>query len=711
MTNPASNIDRMPTDLLRRLAVAAWGVCWGVLLASVTVAALVAFNGDTQDQSHPDILNSESMASFVKVPWQERYERIWYALVCVAGALGGFAALRFVRPSPALAAIAAIAFIPAVMPACESVFSVSANVLRLLLCMGLLSLPLLALMWRTRSLSDGVLLQNQPIAETPPSSKKMWIIAGVLCLPMTGLLYGLLAPYDLASAAGEFYEESHVASYLIGPALYYRAPDAVPGLDFESHYGIGHAYTFSFVMGNHGFERTMQRYVVFVLVVTSLYLLSGFLVLTDWLRNPWAAFGVTLLLLGAVFEGVSYRYPSNWPVRHPFVFAFLFCAVRGVNSPRWCAAAGAVAGLSLFWQTDIGIYTFAAGIAFYVANVLFLRGSAWRPLNFLASGFGTFAAICLVLFGPRVLSVQFCQRLLEPLLLYGTGFGNQLFNWQSSWGYWYNLAGPGLAVASVGAWIGYRHGDSPPRATLYAAVASLLGLAMLIKWVNRSIDVVWALNGGLIVAVAGCWAWIAWRVVCQHLASESRPLLGYGRQVAVGAALLGLSVLWAKEDRLAATSKYQGGSSSPLVRIVDRVDTATNPINAARRGFVAKPTPLNLDTDTVTFLRAYTQKTERVTVIAPLDWGYLAAAGRAPKLHWVQLFLVHSPVLLDRCVDDIRTSERVFVHCDALGSLSKVNPTAYERVSSVLEEDFGSPQWTPCQWVLYHRKPGQLAKR
>ncbi|MBA4189949.1 MAG: hypothetical protein C0467_18345 [Planctomycetaceae bacterium] len=705
MTDSPTDLTPTPAHMLGRLAMAAWGVCWGILFASVTVAGLVAVNGDTQDRMHPGIIQSDSMQSYVRVPWQERYERVWYALVCVSGGLGGFAAVRFVRPSPALAALAAIVFVPVAQTACASVFTEHSNVLRLLMCGVLLTIPLL----RRPATTATTIPPHLSYQES--QGRSIWVTTGVLCLLMSGLLYGLLAPYDLATAAGECYDESHVASYLIGPALYYRAPGAVPGLDFESHYGIGHAYAFSFVMGNHGFERTMQRYVLFVMVVTSLYLLSTMLVLTDWLRNPWAAFGVTLLLLGAVLEGASYRYPSNWPVRHPFVFAFLFCAVRGVSSTRWCAIAGAVAGLSLFWQTDIGIYTLVAGVGFYIANAIFLRGSASRPLTFVASGFGTFMGICLVLFGPRVFSVEFCQRLLEPLLLYGTGFGNQLFNWQSSWGCWYNLAGPGIAVASVGAWLGYRRGESPPRAMLYAAVASLLGLAMLVKWVNRSIDVVWALNGGLVIAVAGCWAWFAWHVVCQQLASNSRPLLGYARQFVAATVLIWLGMIWAREDRAAATAEYQGGSSSPLVRIADRIDTAANPINAARKGLVAKQAPLQLDTNTVTFLRAYTQKTERVAVVATLDWEYLAAAGRAPKLHWVQLFLVHSPVLLDRCVEDIRTSDRVFVHCDALVSLSKVNPTAYEQVSRALAEGFGGPMWTPCEWVLYHRKPGDFAKR
>jgi hypothetical protein len=691
---------------LGRIAVAAWGACWGLLLASAVVAAHVALTGQTQNQLHPGILESESMVSFVRVPWQERYERMWYALVCVAGALCGGVAVRFARPRPWLAAACVLVFAALAVQACASVFSTAPDVLRLLLCGGVLSVPLA---WRVAS--GGADIPAPPACQTSPSPKRMWSTAGALCVPLAALLCGLLAPHDLAAAAGEFYTESHVGSYIVGPALYYRDPTAVPGLDFESHYGIGHAYTFSLVMGGHGFEKTMQRYVLFVLVVTVAYLLSAFLVLTDWLRSPWAALGVTMLLLGAVLEGISYRYPSNWPVRHPFAFAFLFAAVRGVSNPRWGVAAGAVAGVSLWWQTDIGIFTVVAGMALYAANALFLGGSAWRVATFAASSAGAFFAICLMLFGPRVLSPLFCQRLVEPLLLYGTGFGNQLFNWESPWGVWYNLVGPCVGVAAVGAWIGARRGETPARATVYAAGASLLGLAMLIKWVNRSIDVVWSLNGGLVVAVAGCWAWVAWRAVCDRLASAERPLVGFARQASAAAAVVAVAVWAVREDRAAANPKWQGGSSSPLVRVADRLDATPNPINAARKKLVAKQPAVPLDTNTVTFLRAYTAKTERVAVVAPLDWEYLAAAGRAPKLHWVQLFLVHSPVLLDRCADDVRDSEVVFVHCDALVSLNKVNPKAYEKVAGVLAEHFGDPEWTPCQWHLYHRKSGRLAKR
>ena len=252
--------------------------------------------------------------------------------------------------------------------------------------------------------------------------------------------------------------EPHVASYIVAPALYFRAPGVVPGLDFESHYGVGHAYVFSLVMGRGGLQETLERYVLFVLIVCILYYLCAFLVLTDWFRSVGAALAGTLLLLFLAGEGLGYSYPSCSPVRHPFLFAFVYAAVRGVE-PRgmpWCAVSGAVAGLSLFWQTDVGLYTLAAGAVFYLGVALFLRVGVARPAAFVATGLGTFAALCVLSFGPRVLSIAFVDRLLEPLLLYATGFGNKLMNWKPGWGYWYNLLGPGLAVASVAVLLGLR---------------------------------------------------------------------------------------------------------------------------------------------------------------------------------------------------------------------------------------------------------------
>ena len=84
---------------------------------------------------------------------------------------------------------------------------------------------------------------------------------------------------------------------------------------------------------------------------------------------------------------------------------------------RWCRGAGVVAGLSLFWQTDIGLYTLAAGFAFYLGDSSFPRRLGMAAGRLPCSRPGCSSRLCF-LFGQRVLSITFAERLLEPLLLY-----------------------------------------------------------------------------------------------------------------------------------------------------------------------------------------------------------------------------------------------------------------------------------------------------
>ena len=234
---------------------------------------------------------------------------------------------------------------------------------------------------------------------------------------------------------------------------------------------------------------------------------------------------------------------------------------------------------------------------------------------------------------------------------------------------------------------------------------------MLFKWVNRSIDILWSLNGGLVVAVAGWWLWLAWRGLAMQLTSELRPVVGFARQVAVAGAVVWLAVIGVRADGRAADPNYQGGSSSPLVRAFTWMDTFRNPINAWRKGIRPNVHPSPLDPESVGYVRAHTRKTERVAMICGAEWNYLTAAGRAPRLHWLQLFLVHSPVLLDRCADDLRHADRVFVDRGALANLRGVNPAAHDRVAPILAEHFELADCSPTRWDLYRRKPGPTAHK
>lgn len=693
-----------PAMLIRRLAVAGWGAGWGFLLSSVAIAALIHFNGELRDTQHPALLPSAYLSSYVVIPWQERYERLWFILACAIGPLTGWMAIRFFRPSPWASILAVLLAIPALRWACASLFSGNPDPLRLLLAVVVLLIPFI---FRITQPADAELADDRP-AMSRTRQSRMWITSGALSLLLGLILIGLVGPYHIPTVASECNTELHVASYVVGPSLYYRAPGVVPGLDFESHYGIGHAYAFSFAVGSGGLQRTLERYVVYLLIITVLYFISAQLVLTDWVQNPWTAWVITAAMVFTSCQGLSYNGPSCWPIRHPFLFVFLFAAVRGIDSAGfwWCVLAALMTGLSVFWQTDVGLYTLAAGAAFYASSWLFLRSSVSRVIVFLSVSIGSFFAINTALFGHRVLSMLFVERLFEPLLLYATGFGNQLLNWEPGWSYWYNLLGPGLAIASIGVMLGLGQLQDARscRAVMYSSAASLLGLALLFKWVNRSIDILWDLNGGLIIAVGGWWCWIAWQALAQLICRNVSPTTSYLRKVVIMAGLALVTTLAIQYDYRTADSNYQGGSSSPVVRTCLWFKNFKSPINAYLNQLSPNVQLSPIDPEVTKYLRSHTRRTDRVAVICGADWNYLLDAGRAPRLSWLQLFLIHSPKLLDRCVKDLEQCERVFVDRYAWSDLKGVNPETYKRVKAVIDEQFELTDNSSKRWDLYSRK-------
>ena len=98
-------------------------------------------------------------------------------------------------------------------------------------------------------------------------------------------------------------------------------------------------------------------------------------------------------------------------------------------------------------------------------------------------------------------------------------------------------------------------------------------------------------------------------------------------------------------------------------------------------------------------------------MISDADWNYLADAGRSPRLYWLQVFLVHSPVLLDRCAVDLRNSDRVFVDRKSLDTLRSLNSAAHDVVVPILAEGFELADDSSTRWLLYRRKPGPTAGR
>jgi hypothetical protein len=691
---------------LEALARAVWGAAVGFAVVMTGIGLWLTVHQETGTRVNDFLLGSRYTEIFLNVHWQEWYEGRAYLLLCVLCPLTAFAAIRYLRAPAWAAALSTAAFVPMATWACDHLFRDNKPVAYRLPLLAVLLPPLAWGLGRRSPVPAGV--PDRPVA---PSGYP-WTTTVLLGLPLTGLFIAFLWPFHATIAGSYCQDQTHVASFLVGPALYYRAPGVVPGLDFESHYGIGHAYLFSFFCPD-GLIETMGAYVVYMAVVSILYFLSAYLVLVDWFRRPVPAALTTLVLLGATIDGIHLVFPSNWPVRHPFVFVFLFFGVRGAAPGRswwWSAGAGLVAGVSLFWQTDIGLLTMLAGAAFLGGCWWFQGMSGWRIPAFGAGTVVGFFGLCVACFGPRTLSPLFVQRLLEPVLLYGGGFGSELLTWKHGWWYLYNLVGPGVALATVG--VALTRGSGQDQQVRYAFLTSVLGLGILFKWVNRSLDQVWMLNGGLVLAVLCWWVWVGWQALAQRwLRDPTRSALGRAREAFALACLVGVGFCLADLDRRLAIPNHRGGSSSPVVRIQQNARGFPSLFANWLKPIPSGPCPNRIAPDKMAFVRDRTGPRERVALISSEDWMYLVDAGRAPRFHWTPIGLIHSPQLLSRCFEDLRQADRVFVEDGALEWLRKINARSYDQFLPVLENDFEIVESSGGCWQVYQQRHRALAGR
>jgi hypothetical protein len=395
-------------------------------------------------------------------------------------------------------------------------------------------------------------------------------------------------------------------------------------------------------------------------------------------------------------EGWSFCCPSNWPIRFPFLFLFMSCAAKEVILGRArlpVLLAGSFAGLSLFWQTDVGLYLLLAGTGYYTMLLLRQRHGLDRLAWFAVSAIGTFVSLALLAFGPRILSPLFFWRLIEPLLVYNRGFGFWLKHWESGWPYLYNLIAPAVALGTIG--LSIKQFCTPDVQKQVQArflfLCAVIGMLLLFKWVNRSIDAVWSINatGALVVLF---W-WGRYAVLTLGQMVETR--LGFmphtwplrPRTLIGGAAFLAFLTLGLYTNRYHDPAR---GITSPLVRIARF--TFETPTLAHR--LIQSPCtlpcyrPLPIDPSDVELIRANTTSTECVPVLSELDWAYLAEAQRAPGFSWVPIHLTYTHHLLERVEQDLRQANCLFVQRDMLQGLETEHLSLYNRVLPVLREQF-----------------------
>ncbi len=716
---------RFNGETLRGFAAGLWGAAVGMYLTALVLAAFVAPLHARGTTFHPEITPFNGLEAAATLPWQEVLEkRMYFAHLAVCPALA-WLAVRWSRRLSGWACLAAcVLFAPAITSAYDHYYHGHVHANNLLFAAAALALPLVAA--AARRFLGGAREAFTPFAapEAPADGPRSPVRFLSRSLPPALALLGMLAffygPRDVETLADRFTTDFHVSSYVIGPALYYQSPSQVPALDFESHYGIGHAYTFSFLLGP-SLHVTLCRYVWSLFAVTAFFYLSAYVVLGSLLRSLRGGFVAAALLATAGMECYSFACPSNWPVRMPLLFVFLAVASRAACfGRRWLPAvlAGLLAGLSLFWQTDVGLYLGAGGFGYFGVLAVRERLGWARPVLFLVAAGGTFAALCGLALGPRALTPIFYQRLVEPLLLYSTGFGFTLMRWRAGWSYLYNLVGPAVALATLG-WAAQCVTAPDERARAEARflfLAAAVGLLMLFKWVNRSMDILWWLNGVPVQVVLFWWARQATLTLGTALENRAgaRPAWLAGRRLrtAVGAAsLVAVLGLAGMATAFHTPADQAGMSSSPLRRMAHFVRHNPTVANAIFFGGTPDPPPPTsppIDPADVAFLRNHTEAAQPVVVLSTREWVYLAEAGRAPGLPWVPVCLTHSHGLVERVEKRVRGAELLFVDRATQSSFRWWNAALCDCLQPILDREFTRVA-TGKDLDLYRRKtPGSL---
>ncbi len=505
--------------------------------------------------------------------------------------------------------------------------------------------------------------------------------ADLLVIVFLGLL---LIPSDLESVTAAVRDESHKVSYFVGPALYGYAPGLVPGLDFHSHYGPALGWFFHLIMGD-GWKSAAMRAVGLNIAITLATYVQAYFLLNYLIRSRLAAITIIAALAVLAFSTAHQFYsPSAYPTRFPLLIVFALAISLHCTAPRrlvWLIVPAIMCALSLLWQTEIGLFFLVAGT--FVGAIAGGFPSYRNALVFAGTSIAAAILMCLVLFGPRAFSLDFLVECFRPLVLYGTGWGSTPIKWDFGWGIIYNLPLQIVGCITVG-WASFRlsrPGDSARDrfVTGLLLTLSMIGIALMIKWVNRTLDAVWHQNALPLVIVSAWWI--------RQFSAGWRPSFRAGAgAIGVAATIVALLVVQDKNNpHLYGLRSY-----------------ATYP-SLLRWPFVSSPPvtwqeDLGQITDTdAKFIQDRTRPDERVLVIALRDWAYLAQAHRAPLAHFMPLLVSFDARFLDR---SINPADRLFY--DSMVERRPEYPHVQEVMKRV-KQDFVAVE-TRGNLTLYERR-------
>ncbi|MCK1717897.1 hypothetical protein [Bradyrhizobium sp. 141] len=520
----------------------------------------------------------------------------------------------------------------------------------------------------------------------PPvkSSTDIPFAVGLIDLLPVAFLALLLIPSDLERVTSVVREESHKVSYFIGPALYGYTPGLIPGLDYHSHYGPALGWFFHLIMGD-GWKSAAMRAVGLNIAITLAVYIQAYLLLTYLVRSRLVAISIVTALAVLAFSTTNHFYsPSAYPTRFPLLIVFVLAI--GLHSadpkhPGWLIVSAILCALSLLWQTEIGLFFLVTGtcVAAIAGGFLNYRNA----FVFFITSIAAAILLCLLLFGPRVLSLTFLIECFRPLVLYGTGWGSAPIKWTLSWSMIYDLPLQVIGCITVG-WASVRlsRSSDSPRDWFVAGVLlalSMIGIALMIKWVNRTLDAVWHQNALPLVIVAAWWA--------HQFTAAWRP--SFKKAVGAGAAVATIAALLFVQDKI---NPHPYGLRSYVYYPSLLMRPFLSPSVETWQEDFSRIT----ETETK-FIQDNSKPGERVLVIAMMDWAYLAQAHRAPEAYFMPLMVAFDEHYVDRSMS---TANRLFY--DNIVETRAVLPRVRETLERI-KRDYVAIE-TRGNLTLYERR-------
>lgn len=532
-----------------------------------------------------------------------------------------------------------------------------------------------------------------------------WKIRRPHIVILAGLLF-LLMPRSFEAVAANIQFDDHIAPPVVAPALlFYAKSPMIPGIDYYQQYSMGMGWLFHFFLGDTA-EQTLINYAVFCVAIVFLFHLCLFYLLW-WLYRSWSIAAI-VSLMAVLLHFVADRpfsAPSGSTLRYFMLMPAALVFLWWIKQPyRWqrAAALAATVGASLFMSIEIGIYT---GIAI-ACGYLFTRPWQWRNIFLLAvvglGSIGAFLLMMLAVYGAGILQPLFFYHLVEPLIMYGVvGFGGRFIPWlYGDWFLYYNIAAPGLALATLAYVLAQRKDlirhDARVAALTFLAVVALL---MSVKYVNMAALGVWHVNSLGFLIVSGWWA----RHVLAAIPQTSLQLRRYrtNLRTAFGAGMACVVFLFTVTD-----GKYDGQDHvfyswahypGPIQKLWQR--EGCYKINCVKD----IPHP-----DDVALIARHTEPGDSVAINDQKDWLYLLSAHRPPLSLYIPSSLVFMQRLADETVRRMLEKDRIFLRRGD-GKTPLVSSNIAGVIVPAIQRDYAIAA-TGAEFVMWQRKAPRQAK-